>query len=46
MLDKELALEVLRQIEESAQKIIDRFQIIEEPDNFSTIQKMTKDLKI
>ena len=35
MLDKELALEVLRQIEEATQKIIDRFQVIDEPDDFT-----------
>ena len=35
MLDKELTLEVLRQIEESAQKITDRFQIIEGPSDFT-----------
>ena len=27
MLNKELVLEVLRQLEESAQKVVDRFQI-------------------
>jgi len=35
MLNKELVLEVLRQIEESAQKVIDRFQVIDEPNDFT-----------
>ena len=35
MLDKEFTLEVLRQIEESTQKIIDRFQIIDKPGDFT-----------
>jgi hypothetical protein len=35
MLNKELVLEVLRQIEESAQKVINRFQVIDEPGNFT-----------
>ena len=35
MLNKELILEVLRQIEESSQKVIDRFQIIAEPSDFT-----------
>jgi len=35
MLNKELALEVLRQLEESAQKVVDRFQIIDEPSDFT-----------
>ncbi|MCD4719417.1 MAG: hypothetical protein K8S13_06105 [Desulfobacula sp.] len=35
MLIKELVLEVLRQIEESAQKVIDRFQVIDEPGDFT-----------
>jgi len=35
MFDKELVLEVLRQIEEAAQKILDRFQVINVPGDFS-----------
>jgi uncharacterized protein with HEPN domain len=35
MLNKELALEVLRQIEEAAQKVVDRFKIIDEPSDFT-----------
>ena len=35
MFDKELVLEVLRQIEEAAQKIIDRFQVINVPCDFT-----------
>lgn len=35
MLNKELVLEILRQIEDSAQKVIDRFQIIDEPGDFT-----------
>ncbi|MBU8911634.1 MAG: DUF86 domain-containing protein [Desulfobacterales bacterium] len=35
MLDTELVLEVLRQIEEAAQRIIDRFQAINAPGDFS-----------
>ncbi|MDA3917574.1 MAG: DUF86 domain-containing protein [Deltaproteobacteria bacterium] len=35
MLDKELVLEVLRQIEEAAQKVIDRFQVISVPGDFT-----------
>jgi hypothetical protein len=35
MLNNELILEVLRQIEESSQKVIDRFQVIAEPRDFT-----------
>ena len=35
MLNKELALEVLRQLEEAVQKIVDRFQVIDQPADFT-----------
>lgn len=35
MFDKELVLEVLQQIEGAAQKVVDRFQIIDQPDDFT-----------
>jgi uncharacterized protein with HEPN domain len=35
MLNKELVIEILRQIEKSAQKVIDHFQIIDEPGDFT-----------
>ena len=38
MRDKELVLEILRQIEEAAQKIINRFLIINVPDDFTDSQ--------
>jgi uncharacterized protein with HEPN domain len=38
MHDKELVLEILRQIEEAAQKIINRFVIIDVPDDFTDSQ--------
>ena len=35
MYDKELALEILFQIETAAQKIVQRFEVIDSPDNFT-----------
>ena len=38
MFDTELVLEILRQIEEAAQKVIDRFKVISMPDDFTDTQ--------
>jgi len=35
MLDTELVLEILRQIEEAAQKVIERFKVISMPGDFT-----------
>ncbi len=35
MYDKELALEILQQIEDAAQKVVQRFQVIKNPNDFT-----------
>ena len=43
MYDRELALEILYQIEDAAQKVVQRFQIIHGPDDFTgTVSGMEK----